>query len=441
MYIPPEIISAVLSHQSKNELKKARLVSKAFDAAAVPFFFDEIFVFARYADMEKATLIASRFGRFVKTLIYCSEFFEPHISWKNFKYTMGDNHLARSYYYSYCKLRDEQEELMNGGEFFGHLCSTLILLCNLQRVVLTNSKDSNDLCWCHKAYLDGHSRTYNPWSDDHQPVLRSWKPAPDHECLKSIYGIDYRKFNAWPELLRALYTSGTNTVKSIVTKGFYEDSGVTIGAFCMTPRHRFCAVKVLQNLTSLHLDLMLYFMDDFGVTSGVDNKLYVELVVAKTLSAAVNLKSLMIELIGELAHDEDGGQDTTTTFGMILGDCHMPKLVTLGLSRFPITEVGMTTFLHDSPGIRHLSLDDIEIVSGSWENMFQTIKDDLSLETIQTRRLDGGTELFRAGHFRTGYEPGPLVEKFLFGDGLNPYCKIALENAEAEFERKRRLCR
>ena len=151
MYIPPEITSAILYHQSKTELKKARLVSKAFDAAAVPFLFEEIFVFARYADMEKATLIASRFGHFVKTLIFCSESFEPGISWNHFKATMGGSHLARSYYYSYCKLRDEQEELRKGGEFFGHLCSILILLSNLQKVVLTNMCDTQGLCWCHQV--------------------------------------------------------------------------------------------------------------------------------------------------------------------------------------------------------------------------------------------------------------------------------------------------
>ena len=200
----------------------------------------------------------------------------------------------------------------------------------------------------------------------------------------------------------------------------------------MTPRHRFCAARVLQNLTSLHLDLDLNFVNDFDVTIDVEEELYMEQVVAKTLSAAINLKSLMIELIGKLVHEQIGGQDTTTTFGMILGGCKMPKLVTFGLSRFPITEVGMTTFLQDSPEIRHMSLDHVKMFSGSWGNVFQTIKDKLPLETIKTKGLRGGTELSGAGPFREKYETGPSIEQFLFGNGINPFSKVALDGAAAE---------
>lgn len=436
MYFPPEIVSTILCYQHKKDLKKARLVCKAFDAAAVSLLFDEIFVFARYADMEKATLLASRFGPFVKTLTFCSEYFEPGISWKNFKHTMGNSHLARSYYYSYCKLREEREELLNGGEFFGHLCSILIVLSNLQKVVLTNLCETQGLCWCHQAYVDGHSRKINPWSDEHSSMLRSWRPAPDHTCLTFICGLDHTGSNAWPVLLRALFTSGNTEVKSIVTEGGYADSGLIISAFCMTPRHRFCAANVLQNLTSLYLHLDLHFMDDLDITNDVNDKLYLERVVAKTLSAAINLKSLLINLIGRLVHWKQAGQDTTTTIKMILGGCKMPKLVTLGLSCFPITEVGMTTFLQDSPEIRHMSLDHVEMVSGSWENVFRTIKDNLPLETFKTKDLLGGiTELFRANSICGRYEPGPSIEQYLFGDGPNPFCKAALEAAAAETKR------
>ena len=283
-----------------------------------------------------------------------------------------------------------------------------------------------------QAYVDGHSRTFKPWSDEHYPVLESLRPVADHRCLTSLRGLSNMEYNAWPELLRALFTSGKSKVKSIVTEGGYGNSGLVISAFCMTPRHGFCAAKVLQNLTSLHLDLELNFMDDWSVTSDADDKLYLERVVAKTLSAAINLKSLMIKLIDMLVHEEDGGQDTTTTFEMILGDCKMPKLVTFGLSCFPITELGMTTFLKDSPGIRHMSLDDVEMVSGSWEIMFQTIKAKLPLETIKIRGLRGGSELFGARPFGLEYDSGASIEVFLFGDGLNPFCKVALDGAAAE---------
>lgn len=128
MYFPPEILFAVLRYQPKIELKKARLVCRAFDAAAVPFLFDEIFVTVRYADIERSTLLASRFRPFVKTLVFYSETFEPNVSRVNFDCLMADTDLATSYYASYCKLREEQKELLDEGEFYGYLCSTLIVL-------------------------------------------------------------------------------------------------------------------------------------------------------------------------------------------------------------------------------------------------------------------------------------------------------------------------
>lgn len=96
MYFPSEILSAILSYQPKPDLKKARLVCKAFDATAVPFLFNEVFVSARYADMEKASLLTSHFGRFVKTLIFCTEHFEPNISQKAFENAIADTTMGRN---------------------------------------------------------------------------------------------------------------------------------------------------------------------------------------------------------------------------------------------------------------------------------------------------------------------------------------------------------
>lgn len=428
MYFPPEIISAILYHQSKHELKKGRLVCKTFDTAAVPFLFDEIRVVARYATMEKVTLVASRFGRFVKTLIFCSEAFEPDQADLAFSRIWQDG----PHCFSYRKLREEREELLDGTEFFGHLCSILIALSNLQKVVLTDMYQTPGECWCHQAYVDGHSRTFSPWSDERYSMLRSWRPAPDHRCLASNWGLNRMDSNAWAELLQALFISKNTKVKSIVTAWDTVYSGLDISVFGMTPRQRFCAAEVLFNLTSLHLHLDNDSVVDLVVTRDIDNKLYSERLVAKTLSAAINLKSLIIELAGELT-PEEGAQDRTTTFDMILRDCKMPKLVTFNLRCFSINEVEMTTFLQHSHEIRYMSLDEVEMVSGFWENVFQTIKDNLPLKTITIMDLYGGTELSREESFGgSPFGGSPAIEKFLFGDGLNPFSKAALEVVAAE---------
>ena len=62
--------------QAKRELKTLRRVCKSFDAAAVPLLFDRIFLIARYAELEVASLVAARFGPFIKTLMLPSERYE-----------------------------------------------------------------------------------------------------------------------------------------------------------------------------------------------------------------------------------------------------------------------------------------------------------------------------------------------------------------------------
>ena len=145
----------------------------------------------------------------------------------------------------------------------------------------------------------------------------------------------------------------------------------------MTPRQRYCAAKVLPNLTSLRLHLEVNLLDDF-----ID-ELYSERVIGRTLSAASNLTSLVTEL------KEEEDRDPLTNFKMILEGCKMPRLVNFGLRSLAFTEAGMETFLQHSKGIRHMSLMNVKMTSGSWRSMFHNIKSSLALETVELKRLHG----------------------------------------------------
>lgn len=338
MNFPPEILSSVLSHLAKTELKTARLVCKAFDAAAIPLLFKDIYLIARYADMEKASQLASRFGSYVKTLILSSENFDIYVSWEMFQCTIRDEDLATSYYDSYRQLEKEQEELLSGGEFFGHLCNTLTVLPHLQKVILTNGERTEKLCWCQQAYVDGHSRNYDPFVDKRYPELKSLRPPPEHTCVTTLNGIEQVHWNVWHQILRALYTTGDTKVKAIATE--FCRSGLTVNAFCMTQRQEYCAAKVLPNLTSLHLHLDFDCLDDDNLY-----ELYTDRVIARSLSAAINLKSLVIESIDHTIEPEAEYQHAPTTFEMILEGCDMPKLVTFGLGNSAFREAEMTIFL------------------------------------------------------------------------------------------------
>ena len=425
MNFPPEILSSVLSHQPKTELKTVRLVCKAFDAAAVPFLFKEIYLIARYADIEKASLLAGRFGSYVKTLILSSEVFDAYVSWEMFQCTIPNEDLAKSYYDSYRKLEEEQEELLSEGEFFGHLCNTLTVLPHLQKVILTNGECTERLCWCQQAYVDGHSRKYNPFLDTDNPELKSLRPPPEHTCLTTINGLDQTSWNVWPQLLCALYTTGNTRVKAIATE--LCRSGLTVNAFGMTtPRQRYCTAKILPNLTSLHLHLDFHYFDGL-------HEILSDRVIARTLSAAINLESLVIESKDHTIKREEEYQHTPTTFEMILEGCDMPKLITFGWGNSAFREAEMTNFLQHSQRIKHMSFHDLTLISGSWENMFHTIKGGLALESFKVKCLYGGVaELSKAGFDCALYEPYAAIEKFLSGGGPNPFSIAALEHAATE---------
>ena len=432
MNFPPEILSSVLSHLPKTELKTARLVNKAFDAAAVPLLFKEMYLIARYADMEKASLLASRFGSYVKTLILSSEFFDSQASWEMFKSTIPDRGLAKSYYKAYRNLEKEQQELLSGGEFFGHLCNTLTVLPHLRKVILTNGERTRKLCWCQQAYVDGHSRNYNPFVDKRYPELKSLRPPPEHRCVTTINGLDQVDWNVWHQILSALYTTGVSKVKTIATE--LCNSGLTVSAFCMTHRQRYCAAKVLLNLTSLHLHFDFYERDDL-------DEICTDRVIARTLSAAVNLKSLVIDTVDHHIKREAEYQHAPTTFETILEGCDMPNLLSFGLGNSAFREAEMIIFLQHSQRIKHLSLRDLTLISGSWENMFHTIKGILALETFEFESLRGGVaELSQAGFDCTEYDCYPAIEKFLLGGGPNPFSVVALEHAatENQYLRKQR---
>ena len=427
MHLPPEIISSILCHQPKTELKNARLVCKAFNAVATPFLFEDIFVIPRYADMEKSTLVASRFGSYVKTLIVSSEYFQPGLTWENFPLNIPDIYVAHSYYESYRRLEHEQEAILKY-EFFGYLCSILTRLSSLQKVTLTDRGRQNQICWCQQAYVDGHSRTFDPLQYDYYPGLKSLRPPPKHNCVTSVSCSGWINPNIWPELLQLLYTSGNTKIKAIVTD--FCRSGLAVSAFCMTHRQRYYAAKVLLNLTSLHLRLQVDFMDD------VKDELFAERAVAQVLSAAINLTSLVIEFRDDFFRDEQWNHYVPAIFGVILEGCKMPRLVTFGLSSFVITETGMTTFLQHSQGIQHISFNNVKMTLGSWGNMFQSIKGNLTLKTAELKRLHEVFKELRMAHFdfkKNKPYPGvtyPEINKYLLGDGPNPFHNAALEHGK-----------
>lgn len=440
MYLPPEILSIILCHESKTVLKNARLVCKAYEGVATRFLFKDMFVFPRYADMEKSTLLASRFGSYVKTLIVSSEYFDPGITWNNFVINIPDTNMAHSCYKTYRRLQHEQEEILKAqfpfllkAQFPRHVSSILGRLFNLQSVLLTDRKRESQLCWCQQAYFDGHSRSFDPFQYDYHSGLKSLRSPPKHNCVTSVNSSLHAHPGYWPQLLGALYLSGNTSIKKIATD--FCSSGLTVSDLCMMPpRLRYCAGQVLPNLTSLHLHLNVDFMDHVEVELwyDVEDELCTEKVVAEFLSAAINLTSLDIDLQDNIiTYEDEENFSRPITFEMILGGCKMPRLVTLGLINFLFTEASLTTFLQHSQGIQHMSIENARMISESWASMFQSIKGSLALKTVELGRLYGVTQEFPAGQCSSSiFERYPPIQKYLLGDGPSPFSGAGLEHGD-----------
>ena len=201
----------------------------------------------------------------------------------------------------------------------------------------------------------------------------------------------------------------------------------------MTPRQRYCTAKVLPNLTSLDLYL------DFNRLDSNEDEIYSDRVISRTLAAAINLESLVIDL-----KDDNFGweqeEDVPTTFELILGGCNMPKLVTFALYVSVLTESTATNFLQHSRRIKHISFVDVRLAWGSWERVFNTIKSSLTLESFNFNNLIGNfPEPSKAGFDCEKYDPYPATEKFLLGDGPNPFSVAALEHAAMDRKQPERI--
>lgn len=441
-YLAPEILSYICSFITRSDLKALRLVCKAFGAAGVPKLFDELYITARYADLERASKVASRFGPFIKTLVYSAQNF-TQTPWERFAPESNDPlspdpaypHL-QAHYYTWKKLRQEKEEI---GGTFGHLCHFLSVLASLQRVVLTDRSRMTGLPWCQQAYIDGQGQTFRPWAAvDFSGVKDLTRSANGRDCSERDpeAAMNQKDGIPWSDLICALYISENTNIKTLLVEPTDEFSNLAMSSFSMTPRQAFCAANVLSRLTRIRLDLDMMSEDRGGE---FEHAIFHEFVAAKTLSAAVNVESLELNL--NPADERLESYINPTDFNVVLGCCAFPRLRALVLKEFTFTENEMALFLRSSPVLKELSLEGLKLVSGTWGTLIDMIQATLRLDSIYLQEplaTHSGTPDERAlslctRHPLFGYTENndhdfnPGLQDFFFGDGLNPLSSGALQ--------------
>ena len=139
MECPPEILGRILACLEKKDLKEVRLVCKKLERSAVSLLFDEVYLSTNPAEIEIVQSTVRNFGKSIKTVFFSAVDYKE-MKWGHFKNAVGrcgSVENVRLAYTNYCRLRQEQQQMLRAGTYFGNLCYALRTLPNAQRLVIT----------------------------------------------------------------------------------------------------------------------------------------------------------------------------------------------------------------------------------------------------------------------------------------------------------------
>ena len=403
MYLPLELRNLVFQDLTKAELKATRLVCKSFDQAAIPFLFDEVFVAARYSDLEIADLVASHFGAYLKTItlslvgymaLSLREFRRLAQPKKTLEYFKA--HLDHAYGL-YCATRKDICEINESGELLAKVSLVLGKAPNIRKMVLTN---------CGNDDMYYSFRPHNDWDEDGLCPFKTCNLSlSDH---LSFYLRPTSPYQIAPNPLHvamlALSAAKTTITELAMLHQSQErnpqESFLRKDAFDMTIRQSYHFTLQLQHLSKLRIRL-----SDRGRIAF--QNLGAGRPIAELLSSAVNLQSLFIEGVrSELAF----GHDTPTTMSTFLGGCEFPKLRSLVLASMSMTEYELDDFLKTSPFLKYLTLQFCALNVGSWETLAIRLRSALRLKSVMFDDLTGGFSGLKEGrYYDVNYH---LVENF-----------------------------
>ncbi|KAG7005828.1 hypothetical protein G7Y79_00017g042100 [Physcia stellaris] len=387
----PELLSNICSNLDKPGLKLVRLVCKALDGAAVPMLFDRVYVASRYADLEVARLVAARFRPFIKTLVYCLESYPDAYTLKEFEEVVAEqsdhseNGHVRLNWETYCRLKREHEELTRSGEVFGIVCYLLGYLPHLRRIALSDRIRERTYCPCSQAILDCSVRTFDP-----VPIQKKYKfvprklnwPCRSH-CFAAPSGFVTADGSPWHHIFHALFVASNAKIREIIVDPEDQSLGLRWEAFTMNPMQAYYARNVLPTLVKLKL--FLSTRDFFGEIETEPDFGGLK----RALPWASSLQDLEIEIYdgNRYGYSRECDLKASEQFSACLEDIDLPHLKTLSLSGFRLHEDSLVKTLSATRRVKHLSLNDVTLISGSWESLVERLRKILEIVDIEVSDL------------------------------------------------------
>ena len=105
------------------------------------------------------------------------------------------------------------------------------------------------------------------------------------------------------------------------------------------------------------------------------------------LSVVSNLQILKVVLVN--VHPWFRESITRTAFNCLFGECTLPQLRSLSLSRVAVSDSQLIQLLLRSPQLESLVLDDVCLLSGDWQGFPRKVRDILPRMRFQNSRSNG----------------------------------------------------
>ena len=418
MELPLEILSKVFNGFEKSELKIIRSVCKPFERAASQLLFDKVIISNNYICLQKAEMILKTFSSSIKTIFFCPVSYVPltrkgyERKCKEQRSRIRDNdstqHLDQAYL-AYSELMAEEREISQSG-----ICTSLF------SIALSNAINARTLIFGERAILkprwDSTMSRLGVHREDLCQVIGCTMETQLHfDMYFKLHGWGYRSpiNEIWYPAMYALHVSNSR-IPEITIESYQDGSwsdewssinSLSVTVFDLTSRRITVVLECFERLTKLQLEIAV---NDLRRN---EEHLFRRGDLAVALSNAQNLQTLRLQVA-------TSNTDGFTEFDGFLGGCRFPRLHTLTLNNFEVSETDLLGLIKGSPHLEDLHLRNFYLF-GSWASVADGIRDAIRLKKVYLYLL---TDDCRPLHEPFWWPVGSqIINDFFLFRGANPF--------------------
>ena len=373
--------------RDRRDWKTLRLVCRHFREAATDLVFDQIIVSPNPRSIEKATEMMGYFPFTVQEIVILPtphkcimmdevvdviEEMEYRRHYDDTDITEQDifdaeEYLKHDVMETYNELVNTCQESVKSGRFGAFLSTSLLTLPNVRRLILENYprlQRLNEVSSIRLLSL-GFQQSSIP-----EPPRACHSTSKLKEQWPHLKGLPEWSScplgNLWIPLMEALAQSSYPLQE--IDMGFPDRIGQRVATpFDAPPNVPITALRhlpssIFTDLTKLRLHLDVPKEKD----PSIENQ------IASVMSSLGYLNKLILH----------GAEEAPLASGSMFRHCNFPQLQLLNLQRFEATKSDVCQLMRASPHLKSLALQDLSLLSGSWEQVVECIWGTLDLKAI-----------------------------------------------------------